>query len=69
MLDYKKIDDIVVDTPCQGDAPDFCDAYIISAKYDDPIKGYRDLTEEELDGLDSDWVHDQVTEWMLEGFH
>jgi len=63
-LDYKKIDDVVVEGINHSDAPDYCDAYIASAKYDDPVKGYRDLTENELESLDSEWVHGQVEEWI-----
>ena len=63
-LDYKKIDDVVVEGINHSDAPDYCDAYIASAKYDDPAKGYRDLTENELESLDGEWVHGQVEEWI-----
>tara|TARA_Y100001938_G_C7795375_1_gene284523 strand:- start:311 stop:511 length:201 start_codon:yes stop_codon:yes gene_type:complete len=63
-LDYKKIDDVVVEGINHSDAPDYCDAYIASAKYDDPVKGYRDLTENELESLDGEWVHGQVEEWI-----
>ena len=63
-LDYKKIDDVVVEGINHSDAPDYCDAYIASAKYDDPVKGYRDLTENELESLDSEWVHGRVEEWI-----
>ena len=63
-LDYKKIDDVVVEGINHSDAPDYCDAYIASAKYDDPVKGRRDLTENELESLDSEWVHGQVEEWI-----
>ena len=63
-LDYKKIDDVVVEGINHSDAPDYCDAYIASAKYDDPVKGHRDLTENELESLDSEWVHGQVEEWI-----
>ena len=63
-LDYKKIDDVAVENINHDDYPDFSDAYIASAKYDDPVKGYRDLTEDELESLDSSWVHDQVWDWI-----
>jgi hypothetical protein len=62
-LDYKKIDDVVVEGIDHSDAPDYCDAYIASAKYDDPVNGYRDLTELELDNLDPSWVYEQVEDW------
>ena len=63
-LDYEKIDDVVVENIDHNDYPDFSDAYIASAKYDDPVKGYRDLTYDELESLDSDWVYEQVEDWI-----
>ena len=59
-IDYKKIDDVEIEGVDFSDAPDFVDAYVASAKYDDPVNGYRDLTEAELDNLDSDWIFEQV---------
>ena len=63
-LNYEKIDDVVVENINHDDYPDFSDAYIASAKYDDPVNGRRDLTEDELESLDSGWVHDQVWDWI-----
>ena len=63
-LDYKKIDDVVVENINHDDYPDFSDAYIASAKYDDPVKGYRDLTEDELANLDGSWVYEQIEDWI-----
>jgi len=63
-LDYKKIDDVVVENINYDDYPDFSDAYILSAKYDDPVEGYRDLTEDELESLDREWVYEQVENWI-----
>ena len=61
MLDYEKIDDVVVENINHDDYPDFCDAYIMRAMYDDPKTGeYRELTEDELESLDSGWVLEQV---------
>ena len=62
-LDYERIDDVVVEGIDHSDAPDYCDAYIASAKYDDPVNGYRDLTDLELDNLDPSWVYEQVEDW------
>ena len=62
-LDYERIDDVVVEGIDHSDAPDYCDAYIASAKYDDPVKGYRDLTRDELESLDAGWVYEQVEDW------
>jgi|TARA_R110000824_G_scaffold215592_5_gene402086 hypothetical protein len=62
-LDYDKIDDVVVEGLDHSDAPNYSDAYIASAKYDDPVKSYRDLTDEELNNLDPDWVYQQVIDW------
>jgi len=65
MLDYEKIDDVVVENIDMSDYPDFCDAYIMRAMYDDPKTGeYRELTEDELESLDSGWVREQVEDWI-----
>ena len=63
-LDYSRIDDVEVEGIDFNDAPDFCDAYIVSATYADPKHGYRQLTEDELQNLDADWVHEQVENWI-----
>jgi hypothetical protein len=63
-LDYKKIDDVVIEGIDHSDAPDYVDAYVASAKYDDPVKGYRDLTDKELENLDSSWIHEQLEDWI-----
>ena len=64
MLDYSRIDDVEIEGIDFGDAPDFCDAYVASATYNDPKHGYRRLTEDELEGLDADWVFEQVENWI-----
>jgi hypothetical protein len=53
MVDYKKLDEIEVDNV--SGYPDFADAYICRATYDDG----SELTEDELDELneDSDFVY------------
>ena len=60
-MDYKKINNIHLSGIEVKDYPDFCDAYIESADYDG-----RPMTEEELDELndDSDFVHQQVWDWL-----
>ena len=55
---------MVVEGIDRSDSPDYVDAYIASAKYDDPVKGYRDLTDSELDSLDPSWIHQQVEDWI-----
>ena len=64
MLDYSKIDDVEIEGIDYSDSPDFCDAYISRAGYDDPKHGYRQLTDDELETLDVDWVHEQVESWI-----
>jgi hypothetical protein len=56
-LDYSKISDVEVDGIDTRDYPDFCDAFIASAFYDD-----REMTDEELDILndDGDFVYEAV---------
>ena len=64
-LDYSQIDDVVVGNIDYSDYPDFSDASIESAMYDDPITGeYRELDEDELATLDSEWVSEQVWDWI-----
>jgi len=64
-LDYSRIDDVVVDGLNYNDAPDWSDAYIASAMYSCPLTGnYRGLTENELENLDSDWVYEQIENWI-----
>ena len=63
MLDYDKIDDVVIENIDHSDYPDFCDAYVASAMYDDD-GNYRELTPDELEGLDSGWVLEQVYDWI-----
>jgi len=56
-LDYSKISDVEVDGIDTRDYPDFCDAFIASAFYDD-----REMTDEELDILndDGDFVYEAI---------
>jgi hypothetical protein len=62
-LDYSKIDDVVIENIDHNDYPDFCDAYVASAWYDDN-GNYRELTQSELENLDSEWVSEQVWDWI-----
>jgi hypothetical protein len=48
-LDYEKISNVFVGGIDMEDYPDFCDAYIESADYED-----REMTDEELDILNED---------------
>ena len=48
-LDYSKITNVFVGGIDMEDFPDFCDAYIESADYDN-----REMTDEELDILNED---------------
>jgi predicted Ser/Thr protein kinase len=65
MLDYAKIDDVEIENINYNDYPDFSDAYVMKAMYNDPKTGeYRELTEDELENLDGDWVHEQVNDWI-----
>jgi len=61
------IEDVEIDGINHEDAPDYVDAYIERAKYNDPDTPdgeVRDLTDDELDSLPSDFVHAQVTNWI-----
>lgn len=48
-MDYKLIDNIEVDGIDTKDYPDFCDAFIASAKYNG-----KPMTDEQLDELNED---------------
>lgn len=56
-MDYQKIDNIELDGIDPKDAPDYSDAFICSADYDD-----RKMTDEDLDAINDDagFVHEQV---------
>ena len=61
-LDYTKITDVEIEGINYNDAWRFVDAYVVNAQYEYEEGKYRDLTEAELDNLDSDWVYEQVLE-------
>jgi len=56
-MDYKKIDNIEIDSIDFKDYPDFCDAYIVSADYDG-----KPMTDKQLDELneDGDFQHECI---------
>lgn len=56
-LDYKLISNIQFDGIDHNDAPDYCDAYIVSAEYNG-----EEMTEEQLEELndDRDFVYECV---------
>jgi hypothetical protein len=60
-LDYSLIEDIELDGIDGRDAPDFCDAFIVSACYNG-----RDMTQEELDILNEDtsFVYECVLDYL-----
>lgn len=60
-MDYKLIDNIVIDGIDWKDAHDFVDAFIDSADYN----GVQ-MTDEQLDKLneDSEFVYDAVLNWI-----
>ena len=57
ILDYSKIVDAQLDGVNLNDYPDFCDAYVTSATYED-----HDMTDEELDEINNnrDYVYELV---------
>ena len=57
VLDYSKIDNVVLGGVDTMDAPDFCNAYIESADYDG-----RPMTDKEIESIDSDFIHEKVLE-------
>ena len=63
-LNYDLIEDIEFDNVNFSDAHDFSDAFISKALYDDPKTGLRELTDEEIDSLDSEWVYDRLIDYI-----
>jgi hypothetical protein len=60
-LDYSKIKSIEFDGIDYTDAPDYCDAYIVSAEYDG-----EGMTEEQIESLndDRDFVYQMLMEYL-----
>jgi hypothetical protein len=60
-LDYSKIDNIEFDGIDHSDAPDYCDAYIVSANYDGVP-----MTEEQIEELneDSEFVYESLMNYL-----
>ena len=46
------------------DYPKFTDAHIVKAEYND-LGSIRLLSDEELDNLPKDWVHEQITTYWI----
>lgn len=61
-MEYKKISNIEVDGIDFSDYPDFCDAFIASADYDD-----EPMTEEQLKEINEDY--DFVYECVMNHIH
>jgi len=61
LIDKEKIKNAEFDDIDHNDAPDYCDAYIVSAYYYD-----RPMTADELDEIneDRDFVHEKLLEWL-----
>lgn len=60
-LDYKLISNIDFDGIDYKDAPDYCDAYIVSADYDG-----EQMTEEQIEKLndDRDFVYESLMDYL-----
>lgn len=58
-MDYSKIDNIEFDGIDHKDAPDYANAYIVSADYDG-----KPMTEEEIEELPSDFVYDALMSYL-----
>jgi hypothetical protein len=54
-MNYKLIDNVVIEDIDHKDAPDYVDAFISSADY----KGVP-MTDEQIDSLSDDFVYEQV---------
>jgi hypothetical protein len=60
-MDTSKIDNVVFDGIDHRDAPDYCDAYIVSADYNG-----QPMTEEQIEELneDSGFVYEALIEYL-----
>ncbi len=60
-LDYKLISDIEFDGIDHGDHPDYCDAHIVSAKYN-----VEEMTDEQIEAIndDSEFVLEMLMEYL-----
>ena len=60
-MDLSMVHNIEFDDIDYGDAPDFCDAFICYAEYDD-----REMTEDELEKLNEnrDFVHEKLIDYL-----
>lgn len=60
-LDYKLISNIKFEDIDHNDAPDYCDAYISSAKYDG-----KEMTEVQIELLndDRDYVYEKIMDYI-----
>ena len=61
-MDITKINNIEFDGIDYKDAPDFCDAFIISADYNG-----KEMTNEQLNNINenSDFVHEQLYNYLF----
>ena len=61
LLDYKKISNIEFSGIYHNDAPDYCDAYIVSAEYDG-----EEMTETQIEELndDRDFVYEKLMDYL-----
>lgn len=64
-LNLKQVFGVEVENVQMSDYPDFCDAYISKAYYQNS-RGSRELTEEELDKLNEngEYVYQQVMDFL-----
>ncbi len=60
-VDHSKVTNIQFEDVDHSDAPDYCDAYIVSAEYEG-----GEMTEAQLELLneDKDFVHSKLLEWL-----
>jgi len=61
LLDYKKIRNIEFNGINHQDCPDYCDAYIVSAKYDG-----KEMTETQIEELNDDrgFVYESLMDYL-----
>ena len=67
MIDPKKVFDVVLDGVDHKDYPDYCDAFIVTAKINDNGAA-RELTCDEIEALEVDYP-DEVYALIMETIH
>jgi len=58
-MQIKLFSDVVFEGIDHKDAPDYCDAYIVSAEYDG-----KEMTDEEIENIDRDVMYELLMNYL-----